>query len=80
MKNKSCVSVADIDKDGDQDIFIGVLADARAYGIPQTSYLLVNDGKGVFSFAPGNTISLENIGMVTASRFGDINNDGSSTW
>jgi len=77
LKNKSCISVADIDKDGDQDIFIGVLADARAYGIPQTSYLLVNNGKGVFSFAPGNTISLENIGMVTASRFGDINNDGS---
>ena len=76
LKNKSCISVADIDTDGDQDIFIGVLADSRAYGIPQTSYLLINNGKGVFSFAPGNIISLERIGMVTASRFADVNNDG----
>ncbi|MBC7848356.1 MAG: VCBS repeat-containing protein, partial [Chitinophagaceae bacterium] len=77
LTNKSCVSAADIDNDGDQDIFIGVLADARAFGIPQTSYLLINNGKGIFSFAPGNTINLENLGIVTAGKFGDINNDGS---
>ena len=29
-------------------MFVGTLADAKAYGIPQNSYLLINDGKGKF--------------------------------
>jgi hypothetical protein len=74
--NKSCVKVADFDKDGDNDIFVGVLADAKAYGVPQTSYLLVNDGKGAFAIADKNIIDLQNIGMVTSAGFADINGDG----
>ena len=50
-QNKSVVCAADVDHDGDVDLFIGVNADALAYGIPQTSYLLLNDGKGNFSIA-----------------------------
>ena len=73
--NKSSVSVADVDNDGDTDIFVGVLADALAYGIPQTSYLLLNDGKANFSIAD-QSISLGSIGIVTSSAFADINNDG----
>ncbi len=76
FENKSCVSVADIDHDGDQDMFVGTLADATAYGIPQSSYLLINDGKGAFSMAKENIISLNKIGIVTASTFTDVNNDG----
>jgi len=76
FQNKSCVSINDIDKDGDKDIFVGGLADARAYGIPQTSYLLLNDGKGTFSIANSDMIQLNNLGIVTASAFSDINNDG----
>ncbi len=76
FENKSCVSVTDIDNDGDQDIFVGHLADANAYGIPQTSYLLINDGKGVFSLANESTIALSGIGIVTSSVFADINKDG----
>ncbi|MFT3703298.1 MAG: VCBS repeat-containing protein [Agriterribacter sp.] len=76
FKNKSCVSIADIDKDGDNDIFVGTLADALAFGIPQTSYLFINDGKGHFSQANRNTIDLDNIGTVTTSVFTDVNNDG----
>ncbi len=76
QQNKSTVSVADIDKDGDQDIFVGVLADALAFGIPQTSYLLLNDGKANFSIATQNVISLTNLGLVTSSAFADINQDG----
>ncbi len=76
FQNKSCISVADIDKDGDNDIFIGTLADPKAFGIPQTSYLLINDGKGHFTIASVNTISLTNIGVVTSSIFADVNNDG----
>jgi hypothetical protein len=75
-ENKSCVTVADIDRDGDQDVFVGHLADAFAYGIPQSSYLLINNGKGVFSLAQESTIALSHIGMVTSATFADINKDG----
>ncbi len=37
FQNKSCISIADIDKDGDNDIFVGTIADPKAFGIPQTS-------------------------------------------
>lgn len=76
LKNKSCVSAADIDKDGDTDLFVGVLADAFKYGMPQSSWLLINDGKGNFSIAAQTAAILSNIGMVTASAFTDINKDG----
>jgi hypothetical protein len=76
QQNKSCVSIADIDKDGDTDIFIGVLANAKAFGVPQTSYLLINDGKANFTVVNQSIISLSNIGIVTTSAFADINNDG----
>jgi hypothetical protein len=76
LKNKSCVSAADFDKDGDIDLFVGGLADAKQYGIAQPSYLLVNDGKGKFTLAGSSEINLENLGMVTGSSFADINNDG----
>jgi enediyne biosynthesis protein E4 len=74
--NKSCVSAADIDGDGDIDIFTGVLANADAYGLPQTSYLLLNDGHGTFKAATQDVIALKDIGMVTASAIADVNNDG----
>jgi len=75
-KNKSCVSAADIDHDGDIDLFVGGLADAKQYGIPQPSYLLLNDGKGIFTKTTDAVIKLENTGIVTASAFADINKDG----
>lgn len=76
LQNKSCVSIIDYDKDGDQDIFVGTLANAKAFGIPQTSYLLINDGKGNFKMATQDVIDLKNIGMVTTSVSADINKDG----
>lgn len=75
-KNKSCVSAADIDKDGDVDLFVGGLANAKAYGIPQDSYLLLNNGKGIFTNADTTLINTKRLGIVTAASFADINNDG----
>ena len=75
-QNKSVVCAADIDHDGDQDLFVGIRADAQAYGIPQTSYLLINDGKGWFSIAGKQTSDLQNIGMITTAAFADVNGDG----
>jgi enediyne biosynthesis protein E4 len=76
LKNKSCVSAADTDKDGDIDLFVGGLANASTYGINQSSYLLLNNGKGVFEKAPTSVIDLDSIGMVTSGSFTDIDNDG----
>jgi len=75
LKNKSCISAADIDKDGDIDLFVGGLADAKQYGIPQHSYLLLNDGKGNFKQADASVIKLNSLGIVTAASFTDINKD-----
>lgn len=76
LVNKSCVTVADVNKDGNKDIFIGGFANAKKYGYPQSSYLLLNDGKGNFKRADETVIPLKETGMVTSSEFADINNDG----
>src|SRR5688572_14255712 len=75
-ENKSCVSVADIDNDGDQDIFIGNLTSPLKYGTPTTSYLFLNDGKAHFTKAGDNIIPLYLLGMATSASFTDIDNDG----
>lgn len=77
LVNESCISTADVDKDGDIDIFIGGFANAKKYGLPQSSYLYINDGKGMFKEAVQNVLAVKNIGMVTTASFADINND---TW
>lgn len=76
LKNKSCVTVADIDKDGDMDLFVGGLADAKRFGIAQPSYLLLNDGKGIFKMADAAVIRSDSLGIVTSASFTDLNNDG----
>ena len=76
LTNKSCVIAADIDNDGDMDLFVGGLANAKKYGLPQSSYILLNDGKGNFKQAPTPIISLKETGMVTTAAFADINKDG----
>jgi enediyne biosynthesis protein E4 len=76
LSNKSCVAMADVNKDGMNDIFIGGLADAKKYGYAQSSYLLMNDGKGHFTQASESVFSLKENGMVTSCSFSDINNDG----
>ncbi len=78
MYNKSCVAVADVDHDNDQDIFIGTLASTLAndFGIPQHSFLFLNNGKGKFSDVTYETINLANLGTVTSAKFADLNNDG----
>lgn len=74
-ESKSCVAVADIDKDGDNDFFIGNLAHATGYGTPMTSYLYLNKGNAEFDVATAQTIFLQKLGMVTDAEFADINND-----
>ena len=75
-ENKSCVAVADINNDGRLDYFVGSLSNPTAYGLPLSSRLYVNNGKGYFAPMGNDKIPLNKIGMVTSATFADINHDG----
>lgn len=71
------VAAADIDADGDQDLFIGERIKIGKFGAPGSGYLLINDGSGRFvdqtsTMAP----YLKDIGMITDASFSDIDGDG----
>ena len=73
----SIIIPADFDNDGDMDLFVGSRYMQDAYGLPASSYLLNNNGKGVFTditknLAPG----LLNIGLVTDAVWTDFDADG----
>lgn len=76
LNSKSCVCAADIDGDGDLDLFVGGRVMPGEYPKPQESYILINDGKGHFknmtaSFLP----DLAAGGMVTDAVWIDLNKD-----
>jgi enediyne biosynthesis protein E4 len=76
-ENKSCVTKADIDGDGDIDLFVGSQTNAQQYGLIPTSFLLLNDGKANFTIGTSKwNTNLEKIGMVSDAQFEDINKDG----
>lgn len=75
-ESKSCVAVADVDKDGDIDFFIGNLSNPTAYGQPVHSFLYLNRGDAQFDVATAKTIFLQSQGMVTDADFADLNADG----
>ncbi|MCO5945741.1 VCBS repeat-containing protein [Mucilaginibacter flavidus] len=77
FESSSCVTAADFDGDGDQDLFVGVRLKPGKYGYPCKGYILQNDGKGIFTdvtdkVAPG----LKELGMVTDAKWFDYDRDG----
>lgn len=73
----SCVVAADFDNDGDQDLFIGGRVIPTAYPLTPRSFLLRNNGKGVFEDVTNIiSVGLDSVGMVTTALFSDIDNDG----
>ena len=73
----SCVIAADIDKDGDQDLFVGGRVIPMSYPISPRSYILQNDGNGHFTDVTESiSEDLDSIGMVTTALFVDFDGDG----
>lgn len=76
-RNKSCVSAADIDGDGDQDLFVGATNDAGTYGVIVPSYLLLNNANGIFELVGDKAIAdFSALGMITDCSFADFDKDG----
>jgi hypothetical protein len=74
LSSGSCARFADMDGDGDHDLFVGGrLVPGRYPEIPD-SYILVNDGKGNFSISEISS-ELKKMGMVTDAVWVDLDGD-----
>jgi hypothetical protein len=71
LVNARAVAHADVDGDGDQDVFLGANSVPGRYPEAQASVLWLNDGRGGFTTAGTFKFS----GLVTGASFSDLNND-----
>jgi hypothetical protein len=76
-ENKAVVVAADVDRDGDVDLFIGGSSFYDRISEVPVSYLLLNDGKGNFTMADAaKTPGLSRVGRVTDAVWTDLDMDG----
>jgi hypothetical protein len=75
--NASSVAVADVDKDGDLDIFLGSRVAPGRFPESPGGVLMVNNGKAGFTDETGSRApELQNAGMITDAVFEDVEKDG----
>lgn len=78
--SKSCITGGDYDNDGDIDLFIGGRVIPGKYPFPTSSFIYRNDskdGKIIFTDVTQKVAPvLQQIGMVTAAVWSDVNSDG----
>lgn len=71
-----CVKTADIDGDGDMDLFVGGRLVPGKYPSTPDSKILQNDGKGNFTDVTATVApAIQKIGMVTDALWIDLNKD-----
>jgi hypothetical protein len=76
-RSGSCVKPADIDNDGDLDLFIGTRVTPSFYGIPCDQSIFINDGKGNFTDATSTVApQFKKLGMVTDAFWFDYDQNG----
>ncbi len=77
FENTSAVASLDYNGDGHLDLVVTTFVRPYAYGVPSSSYLLENDGTGIFKdVSHSHAAALHEMGMVTDVAVGDIDNDG----
>jgi enediyne biosynthesis protein E4 len=69
------VAPADVDGDGDIDLFVGGRSIPWKYGADPASQLLMNDGRGRFTDAAAHRPGLPTVGMVTDAVWNDVDGD-----
>ncbi len=74
--NGTTIAGADIDLDGDLDLFVGSDTPPESYAEAGTSRLLLNDGTGHFRDVTENySATLQQIGQVTGAAWADLVGD-----
>jgi len=68
------LALADVDRDGNLDLFLGGRARQGRYPEPADSMIVLRDSAGHLTEA--TVPALKNLGMVTSAVFADVNGDG----
>ncbi len=69
------LTVADVDNDGDLDLFVGGRTNPGRYPEPADSKLYLNNN-GTLEPDKANAASFKKLGLVSGAVFGDLDNDG----